>query len=304
MSVRYKRNFIVASLLHVAIIGSVLMWENFIGGISRPAAASVCLYTPADLLGEMPKGDGYGRGNYKPPQPPGAPSEMLAAPSENILTPAETMAPKPAPNEIGIPKQNARAKTPARPAKTPAPTKPAAPTQAAATTKPVPPGRLAKNATPAATAGAASAEEIRNRFAKALQAAENGTPYGDGRKAGGGNATGGRIGSAAGAEDGVVGGVGQGSANWRYFQHVHDVMYEAWEQPASALDRNLVATVQLRVARDGTITGVLLQVPSGNKTMDESVLAAARKVQRLDPPPLDLVRGDSASITVDFQVKG
>ncbi len=300
MSVRYKRNFIVASLLHIAIIGSVLVWDGFIGGGSRPAMASVSLYTPADLLGEMPKGDGYGRGNYKPPEPAGGGGgETFTAPSENMLTPSETIAPKPAPNEIGLPKENTRAKKPVRPTKPPAQSKPAA------TTKPATTGRAQKAAlTPAAKRSGASAEEIRNRFAKALQAAEDGTPYGDGRKAGGGNATSGRIGSPTGAEDGVVGGVGQGSANWRYFQHVHDVMYEAWEQPGSALDRNLVATVQLRVARDGTITGVSLQIPSGNKTMDESVLAAARKVQRLDPPPLDLVRGDTASITVDFQVRG
>ncbi len=299
MSVRYKRNFIVATVLHVAIIGSVLVWEGFIGGGSRPAMASVSLYTPADLLGEMPKGDGYGRGNYKPPEPAGGGGETFAAPSENILTPSETIAPKPSPHEIALPKESARARKPVPPTKALSQSKPAA------TTKPATTGRAQKGAaTTAAKGSGPSAEEIRNRFAKALQAAEDGTPYGDGRKAGGGNATSGRIGSPTGAPDGEVGGVGQGSANWRYFQHVHDVMYEAWEQPGSALDRNLVATVQLRVARDGTITGVSLQIPSGNKTMDESVLAAARKVQRLDPPPLDLVRGDTASITVDFQVKG
>lgn len=298
MSVRYKRNFIVASLLHVAIIGGVLVSENFIGGIGRPAMASVSLYTPADLLGEMPKGDGYGRGNYKPPEPAAGGGAEFAAPSENILTPSETIAPKPAPHEIAIPKKTTAPKKPATQTKPVTQTKPATPT------KPTPTGRAAKGAPATAKATGASAEEIRNRFAKALQTAEDGTPYGDGRKAGGGNATSGRIGSPTGAEDGVVGGVGQGSANWRYFQHVHDVMYEAWEQPGAALDRNLIATAQLRVARDGTITGVSLQAPSGNKIMDESVLAATRKVQRLEPPPLDLVRGDTAIITVDFQVKG
>jgi hypothetical protein len=38
--------------------------------------------------------------------------------------------------------------------------------------------------------------------------------------------------------------------------------------------------------------------------MDESVLTAARKVPRLDPPPDNLVRGTAANITVDFQVEG
>jgi colicin import membrane protein len=297
MSVRYKRNFIVASVLHVAIIASVLVWENFLGGWGRPAMASVSLYTPADILGDMPKGDGYGRGSYKPPEPAGA-GGAVAAPSENILTPSETIAPKPAANEVAIPRKPTAPKKPVSPAK------PAAQTKPAPTTKPATTGRAQKGAPTTTTkASGASAEDIKNRFAKALQAAEDGTPYGDGKKAGGGSGKG-RIGSPTGAEDGVVGGVGQGSANWRYFQHVHDVMYEAWEQPTTAVDKNVMTTVRLRVARDGSIVETTVQIASGNKLMDESVMAALRKVPRLDPPPDSLVNGQYAVISVNFQVEG
>jgi len=298
MSVRYRRNLVIATILHVAIIASVVLWENFLGGFGRPAEASVSLYTPADILGDMPKGEGYGRGAYKPPaEPAGAnmvagPSEHMAASDESTApTPTKVAQPKSDPNDIAIQKKTANKKS-------------------ASETKPTTAKKSAKTTTVNAKASAAtgmakgsSADDIKNRFARALTAAGDGTPYGDGKKAGGGSGKG-RIGSPNGSPDGVVGGVGQGSANWKYFEHVHDVMYEAWEQPGSALDRKFIATVQLRVARDGSITDVSLRIPSGNKVMDDSVLSAARKVQRLDPPPDNLVRGATADITVDFQVEG
>jgi TonB family protein len=286
---RFRRNFVIATIVHVAIIVSVVLWENFLGGFGRPALASVSLYTPADILGDMPKGEGYGRGNYKPAEPAGA--NMIAGPNADMSPSDEIRAPQPKADDVLIPKKTS-SKKPVKEAKPATAKKPVM----AATNSSKP-----KTATGAAKAP--SADDIKNRFAKALTAAEDGTPYGDGKKAGGGSGKG-RIGSPNGSADGVVGGVGQGSANWKYFEQVHDVMYEAWGDTGAALDRKLVATVQLRVARDGSITDVSLRIPSGNKMMDESVLAAARKVQRLDPPPDNLVRGDTASITVDFQVEG
>jgi TonB family protein len=293
MSVRYKRNFVIATILHVAVIASVVLWESFIGAFGRPALASVSLYTPADILGEMPKGDGYGRGNYKPPEPAGgAPTAGVSQPTAPA-TETRAVQTQSDPDDISV------AKKPV--------TKPQKKAEAvkaeSTTTKKLTGTSTAKAKTTGTTAKGPSAEDIRNRFAKALTAAEDGTPYGDGKKAGGGRG-GARIGSPDGAEDGEVGGVGQGSPNWRYFRHVHDVMYEAWGETGASLDKKFVATVQLRVAKDGTITEVSLRIPSGNKTMDDSVLAAARKVPRLEPPPLSLVRGDVATITVDFQVEG
>jgi TonB family protein len=293
MSVRYKRNFVIATILHVVIIGSVFLWENFLGGFGRPAMASVSLYTPADILGDMPKGEGSGRGNYKPPEPAGG--AAIAEPSAQVPPSDETSAPQPKADEISIPK-----KIVTKTQKKPEPTKTTATATAKKTTAAA---ALSKAKTAGTTAKGPSTDDIRNRFAKALTAAEDGTPYGDGKKAGGGSGKG-RIGSPNGAPDGEVGGVGQGSPNWRYFRHVHDVMYEAWGETGASLDKKFVATVQLRVAKDGTITDVALRIPSGSKAMDDSVLAAARRVPRLDPPPDSLVRGDTATITVDFQVEG
>ncbi len=296
---RYRRNFIIAVILHVAVMIGVIFGEHFLNAGSASAKPTVDMIIPAALLGESPKGTGTGFGAYKPPAEP-AGANNIAEPNAEMSPPDETTAPKATlpksdPNEIAIPKKHATKKTVIKPV---ANVKPTTAKKATSTTT-----TSAKSKTTASTSKAASADDIKNRFTKALQAVEDGTPYGDGKKAGGGSGKG-RIGSPTGSPDGVVGGVGQGSPNWKYFEHVHDMMYEAWEQPGSALDRKLMATVQVRVARDGTITDVSLRIASGSKVMDESVLAAARKVQRLDPPPDNLVRGDVANITVDFQVEG
>lgn len=286
---RFRRNFVIATIIHVAIIACVVLWESVLGGFGRPALASVSLYTPADILGDMPKGEGYGRGNFKPSEPAGA--NTIAGPNADMSPSDEITAPISRADDVLIPK-----KTPSK--------KPVKETKPVTSKKPVVAASSStKPKVAAGTVKGSSADDIKNRFAKALTAAEDGTPYGDGKKAGGGSGKG-RIGSPNGSVDGVAGGVGQGSANWKYFEHVHDVMYQAWGDTGSALDRKLVATVRLRIARDGTITEASLQNASGNKQMDDSVLAAARKVQRLDPPPDNLVRGDTASITVDFQVEG
>jgi len=301
---RFRRNFIVSCVLHGALIAGLVCWESFFADSGRSALASVELVTPADLLGELPKGGGQGRGAYAPPkQIPGA--DMVAGPNEAMMSADETPAPKPSPqnavktdpNEVAIQKKTA-------------PKKPSAPTSEAKsvvqTKKPSVAAKQAATTAKATSVGnssAASAQDIRNRFAKALTAAEDGTPYGDGKAAGGGKATGGRIGSPAGSPDGVVGGVGQGSANWQYYEHVHDLMYEAWDQPGQLVDKKLVAVVLIRVARDGLITDIQLKNSSGNKLMDDSAIAAARKVQRLDPPPDPLVKGLTADITVNFQVE-
>jgi TonB family protein len=152
-----------------------------------------------------------------------------------------------------------------------------------------------------------SAASIRQRFASALASAEGGSAGGDNRPAGGGNGQSkyGRLGSPDGAADGMAGGVGKGSPFWSYYLRVHDLMYEAWEQPGKAadFDKKLVTTILLRVARDGRIDGVKLQHSSGNELMDSSALAAAHSVPRLDPLPEGL-GGDFAEISVNFRLEG
>ena len=311
---RFRRNFIVASIVHVAVIAGIVVFEGVIDSARSNVPTAVELITPADILGDLPQGAGTGRGNYAPPppEPTTESSGASASPSETEAAPKEPATPKPRvtqpeardPNEIAIPKKQSVKET-RRPAesvvKQPVAVERPTTTAKKAVAKAKPPASSGSSGT------AESAAAIRQRLASALAAAEGGTPGGDNRPAGGGSGESkyGRLGSPDGTADGIAGGVGKGSPFWSYYMHVHDRMYEAWDQPGQArdFDKKLVATVLLRVARDGRIDAVRLEHSSGNKLMDDSVLAAAHNVPRLDPLPEGL-GGDFADISVNFRLEG
>ena len=322
---RYRRNFVIALMLHAGAIAGLFGWEYFLSDVSfaRPTGSEVI---PAVLIGALPAGKGTGLGEYKAPEPPGpsaaapaaaAPAPAAPAPAQNLAgdeaaapEPKAVAQPKADPNEIAIPKKTAVKKPVAetKPTAVASTGKKPVTTSTSTAKAPASTGKtVASTGKATATTGTghgSSAEEIKNRFEKMLSSSANGTARGDGKAAGGGTGTTGKIGLPNGTADGMVGGIGQGTPNWQYFQHVHDVLYEAWDQPGTALDKRLITTVALRIARDGSVTDAAVKIGSGNKLMDESVLAAVRKVPRLDPPPSILVRGEYAVIAVNFQVEG
>jgi outer membrane biosynthesis protein TonB len=321
MEKRFRRNFVVACIVHVAIIGGIVVFEGVFSNAHSNVPATTELIIPADILGDLPTGAGTGRGNYAPPPPepasentgaPSAPSEPAAKPAEPVA-PKATVPPPDAkdPNDILIPKKPV-AKETKKPVDTTA-RKPDATDKTADKTvdKTATAKKAVANAKPSVKTGpatpAVSADTIRQRFASALAASEGGNAGGDNKAPGGGSGVSkyGRLGSPDGAADGIAGGVGKGSQFASYYMHVHDRMYEAWDQPgqAKSLDKKLVTTLILHVARDGRIEGVRLDRPSGNKLMDDSVMSAAHSVPRLDPLPEGL-GGDFAEISVNFRLEG
>lgn len=313
----FRRNFTVACVAHVALIGGLVLTNQFWNGPSHAPATAVELVVPADILGDLPEGPGHGRGPAAPPSPePPGPSAPAYTPEEQPVpapTPKAAPAPAPAPEpgEVLVPSKTVK--------ETKAVKKPVV--AAPKTTKPVTvvakPATATAKPTGAKESTGPSAAEIRAKFAKALASggggggagsgSAGGTVSGDNKPAGGGDGKKryGRPGSPDGAENGVAGGMGKGTPFWWYYQHVHDRMYEAWERPAEAAhwDRKLMSTVVIRVARDGKILEVKLQDSSGNKLMDETAVTAARKVPRLDPLP-DGMKGDTVDISVNFSLEG
>jgi TonB family protein len=284
-----RRNFAVAFVLHVALLGAILFCEGFLTRTEKNPLAYVELITPPDILGDLPKGPGQGRGAYTPPSEP---AQASIGPSESALAADERPAPQPKPAHQAV-SDSGEIKIPKKPSTT------ASKKPAQTMTKPK-----------AAVATTTSADEFRKRFAKALEArgdGSKGTAYGDNKPPGGGTGESkyGRPGSPDGAIDGVAGGIGKGSPFWSYYLRVHDKMYEAWEQPGQALnwDKNLMTTIVIRVARDGRILETRLINSSGNKVMDDSAVSAARRVPRLDPLP-DGLGHEFADISVNFQLEG
>jgi TonB family protein len=311
---RFRRNFVLACVVHAALIGGIVLFEGVINNARSNAPTPVELITPADILGDLPKGEGQGRGNYAPP-PPETTSEATttsAGPTAPPAAPEEPIAPKvkapppesKSPDEVAIPKKPSTKEVKKT---TDAPVKKAVTSAKSATNTVKAVASTKSTAKSGASGTAESATSIRQRFASALASAEGGTPGGNNRAAGGGTGESkyGRLGSPDGSADGIAGGIGKGSPFWSYYMQIHDRMYEAWEQPGQAVgfDKKLVATVLLRIARNGRIEGVRLQHSSGNKLMDDSAVTAAHSVPRLDPLPEGL-GGDFAEISVNFRLEG
>ena len=99
------------------------------------------------------------------------------------------------------------------------------------------------------------------------------------------------------------GGTGDPPFGW-YFSMLHDRFHNRWEQPTSIVHTgaDFVTTLKIRIARDGTISHREIVNSSGNPVMDESVLAAANKVQQIDPLPAGLGNGEFFEIKVNFKL--
>ncbi|WP_202214713.1 energy transducer TonB [Methylacidimicrobium sp. AP8] len=84
-----------------------------------------------------------------------------------------------------------------------------------------------------------------------------------------------------------------------YYSLIRDRLYAAWDQPLQLSGQNLVAKVQIFVAKDGRISKPVLLSSSGNEEFDRSVLAAAHRVDALgEPRPSDVPQ----IVTVTFRM--
>lgn len=318
---RYRRNFVVAVVLHVVLVVVVVIIDK-IGPFGNQTSQTEIF--EAAILGDLPVGDGYGLGKHREAEPvrgPAAKAEVKAPVKSAPTPPSGPTAPsdpidesKPAdkvsntkidPDAVTIQQKNRNKKPVVEPKKPATETKSAGVKPTAQNSNSNSKTKTVvnnKSATTGASNGA-SAEDIKKRLGAAFGNSSGGNVRGDDKTAGGGTGKG-KLGYPDGKDTGVLGGTGQGSKYADYYRHIHDVMYDAWSQSGAGLDKKLLTTVMLRIGRDGSVMDVSLAGSSGSKAMDESVLNAARKVPRLDPPPSGLVNGDVAKVSVEFQVEG
>lgn len=99
-------------------------------------------------------------------------------------------------------------------------------------------------------------------------------------------------------------GAGPSSDFGGYFSQLRDRYYAVWNQPTS-LERaggDLIATLRIKVKRDGTVLSFEIVKSSGNSVMDGSVLAAAEQVKNIDALPAGLGRDDVVDIPINFKL--
>lgn len=107
--------------------------------------------------------------------------------------------------------------------------------------------------------------------------------------------------AAKGAEGSGSSAKGQASNFGWYFNHIFQEMYHVWHPPFG-LPIGICTQVLIRVEKNGIISKVSLASSSGNQLMDESALAAANNVKKLQPLPEGL--GPTyAEITINFKIQ-
>jgi TonB family protein len=87
-----------------------------------------------------------------------------------------------------------------------------------------------------------------------------------------------------------------------YYNHVHEMMYRVWNQPASlSAGAGLSAEVLIRVQHDGAIVSRKIARSSGNSLMDESVMKALQSVPWLKSLPTQF-EDESKEIRILFEL--
>ena len=240
------------------------------------------------------------------PEPPPVPPKN-ETPSEIATVPKATPLPLPTPLPISTPKPKLTpAPTPKITLKpTPKPTAKPSPKKSPkpkASASPKKSGSPKPSAKPSASphkksddGDSAEATEAKKNFLKSKGDGTAETSGDKGTKAGTG---GGNRGGA-----GKTGGGNRESDFGWYYSMIHDRFYGRWEQPTSIIsaDQKYVTTVKIRIEKNGAISNVSLAKSSGNVIMDDSVMAAARRVSKIEPLPAGL-GGEFFEINVNFEL--
>ncbi len=312
----FRRNVAIVAALHVAFIVAIyviaslrskpappqIVWleggsiggGNILGENSAPAAPA----PEAEPLPEPPPSEPKTELISVPPPPPApAPSELVTPQATPIPETPKPATPKPETPKPETPK-------PATPKPTtPKPATPKPKPKATATPKPKP-----KPSTPKATpkeSGESSPKPKAPTAEKAEGATGTAKTDGEAKTVGKSGATGGNgPGTGNGKGPGKAGsGTGASEFGW-YFSMLHDRFHNRWEQPTSIVRnaQEFTTTLKLRIGKDGTILHREILRPSGDTLMDESVMAAAEKVQQVDPLPAGLGTGDVFEINIAFKL--
>jgi TonB family protein len=219
-----------------------------------------------------------------PPSAPRPPSEIVLPTATPEPTPVRAT-PKPATPKPTTPKRETpRLETP-RPKATPKTTPKTTP---ATTPKPTPKKAVSPKAS--ASPAAAKSTSAETRDGSTSQAGPAMAKAGSGSNSGASKGAGKAAGSGAGTNEFA----------W-YYEMLDDRFTSRWEQPLSIVRsaQQFVTTLKIRIDKDGSIVSREIANSSGNPVMDESVLAAARKVLVVDPLPAGL-GGQTFDVKINF----
>ncbi|MGB8166049.1 MAG: TonB family protein [Chthoniobacteraceae bacterium] len=308
----FKRSLIVIAGLHVLLVAVFF----FVSGSQRKEPEKQVI---AWIDGSIGGGETAGEPEIQTvsvEKPPAGPVPELFKPEEVPPDVSPPPVEKPMPSELVT-----ATPVPATPKPTtPKPTTPKPATPKPSTPKPATPKPATPKATPATTpkpkaSPKPAGDDDAPPKPKATPSDKpKGTPTAAKSEGGAGTGTKLAMNSKAGG-NGVGTGNGKGPAKkgdgegltqygW-YFGMIKDRFDARWEQPTN-IERNgtaVVTTLKFRISKDGLISEREIAKSSGYPQMDESVLAAAAKVQQVDPLPTGLGNGEFFEVNVEFKLE-
>ena len=86
-----------------------------------------------------------------------------------------------------------------------------------------------------------------------------------------------------------------------FAEHIHDRFFSVWDQPTSIASGS--TGLSIKIESDGRISDFKLVSSLSNRVLDESVMAAARRVLKVNPPPAGLLSGGAYQVTINFEVE-
>jgi TonB family protein len=286
---RFWRNVVLIALAHVALIAGLIRWSVAARASSNPE--SIVWLGGA---GDLSAGESENQESPSPKQPPtdteSSESEQDEAADEKpVITTAKSEIELPS----ATPKPTATAKPPPKATATPA-------LRAKTSPKPIPkstpkktlvakasPKPLAKPKSSPAKANVKSEKKEKIVLAKKDSASQSGS---------------GQSGST-----GKAGSTGGGSSlsefGW-YGNMLHDRFYSAWIQPTTNVPSGakISTLVNVRIEKDGRVSKFEIAKPSENATVNESVVAVAKQISQVDPPPTGLIKGDHYDVKINFEL--
>ena len=222
------------------------------------------------------------------PRPTPTPTPTPQKPTPTPKTPTPVVTPKRTPS----PSPTAKKKTPS-----PSPKASASPKKSASPKpgSPKPSASPSGSATPKAPSGeGANNPQVESGTTAATSGTSSKGPAGTNPAGSGGGHS---------ARDGPKNGAEEAAKVNMYLVMLQKHLYGIWQQPTSILQagQHLVTTIKIRIEKDGTISNVTLETSSGNSIMDDSVMQAARRLQKIDPLPSS-IKDSFYDVPIDIEL--
>jgi TonB family protein len=284
---RFWRNVTLIALAHVALIAGLIRWT--VAARSAPDAENLIWLSGAeDIAAGATHREARPEQAASPQLPQPKSSKMEQTEEERPLLAAarseiELPTPKPTPAVSSTPKPTPKPAPKPTPKPTPRKTVLAKASKSSTAAKPT----LPKSKESQTNANTEKKKSTKTAAAKSRSSSETGT---------------GQAGSA-GKGSHAGGGTSASEFGW-YGNMLHDRFYSEWVQPTTNITSGakISTLVKIRIERDGRVSKFEIIKPSENVVVNESVVAVAKRVTEVDPPPTGLGNGDHYDVKINFEL--